>query len=290
MLVLLVFASFVNAGYSQHIKADFTFQLDSFDCSTFKFTNTSTGTITSCDWSFGDGVNSTVYSPSHTYSTGIGTQVFQVRLQIVLIDSLNSIFETDTITETVVISTCDSCDIATFIELDGDSTIAYTGTLINRSKGNINKEHWDFGDGSSSDLHTPTHLYANPGRYTITYSAYDTLISCKRTSSVTFTIDSMGYVKRKAFLLTVVDANQLGVANVDVLAASVYPNPSNGKVYIQSPNENLLKQMKVMSSDGKVIYSGEFLSTIDISAYSNGIYLLELISESGSAFVKLIKS
>ncbi len=290
VLVVIVFEMLSKTGYSQHIKANFTFQLDSSGCSAFKFTNTSTGTITSSTWNFGDASMSTEMNPMHTYTIGIGTQRFQVRLQVICIDTVNSIFENDTITKTVTITTCDTCHIVASIELEGDSSKAYTGTLYNNSTGTINKELWDFGDNSISHLHTPTHLYANPGVYTITYIAYDTLNGCNRNTSVTFTIDSMGYVKRKAFLLTVVDGKQLGITNMHVSAASVYPNPSTGLIYIRTTNNQLISKMNLLSSDGKLIYTGEFANNLDMSSFSKGIYFLELIGEKQHQYLKVIKS
>lgn len=42
--------------------------------------------------------------------------------------------------------------------------------------GRIGAWHWDFGDGDTSNLHNPTHLYQNAGTYTVTLTIYDDFV------------------------------------------------------------------------------------------------------------------
>lgn len=39
--------------------------------------------------------------------------------------------------------------------------------------GDIVSYHWDFGDGSTSDLQNPTHIYFRDGKYTVTFTVTD---------------------------------------------------------------------------------------------------------------------
>jgi hypothetical protein len=69
----------------------------------------------------------------------------------------------------------------------------------------------------------------------------------------------------------------------------IYPNPSTG-IYTIDLNEDA--QVEVYDMLGKVVYKREAQegkSTIDISNYQAGIYLLHVKSENGSVTKKIIK-
>ncbi len=54
-----------------------------------------------------------------------------------------------------------------------DSTSYLSAFFNNTSRGTINRFHWDFGDGDTSNLTNPTHRYASPGKYFVTLTGYD---------------------------------------------------------------------------------------------------------------------
>ena len=69
---------------------------------------------------------------------------------------------------------------------------------------------------------------------------------------------------------------------------SIYPNPSNGIVNIEASNMN---QIKIFDITGKLIFENSEISnhyTINLEGYSNGIYVIEVISESGIYKEKII--
>ena len=80
------------------------------------------------------------------------------------------------------------------------------------------------------------------------------------------------------------------VHSLNVLNARIYPNPANQSITIDLPPNHGINQMKVWSSDGRLIYSGAYTNTLNISAYSKGVYMLELIGEEQHQFLKVIKS
>jgi len=71
----------------------------------------------------------------------------------------------------------------------------------------------------------------------------------------------------------------------------IYPNPSNGLVYINTQNttENL-KQINLYDVLGKIILSSKNLSakqsTIDVSALSKGVYMIEITTENNFRQIK----
>ncbi len=52
--------------------------------------------------------------------------------------------------------------------------------FLNQSSGTLGKFEWDFGDGQSSNVPSPTHTYSDSGTYTVSLMAIDTI--CKDTS------------------------------------------------------------------------------------------------------------
>ncbi len=72
---------------------------------------------------------------------------------------------------------------------------------------------------------------------------------------------------------------------------TTYPNPSSN--YIQVESEQNIQSYKIVSIEGKLVQNQTIINksnfTIDISNISNGIYVLQLVSDSGSKSVKLIK-
>jgi hypothetical protein len=63
------------------------------------------------------------------------------------------------------------------------------------------------------------------------------------------------------------------------ISLQVYPNPSNGKVMIES---SIPVVYDVLSVDGKMILTQQSDKSFDISSYANGIYTIRIYNEQGS--------
>ncbi|MDI6794288.1 MAG: PKD domain-containing protein, partial [bacterium] len=140
--------------------ADFTAS-DTAGCVSlqFCFTDLSAGNITSWSWDFGDSGTSTDSSPCHTYTTA------------------------GSYTVTLEVSGPDGADIETkvnYIEVYPPGVAAdFTAEPVSgcmpllvdfsdSSTGNVLSWLWEFGDGDTSPLQNPQHLYMGPGDYTVT--------------------------------------------------------------------------------------------------------------------------
>ncbi|MCH7549632.1 MAG: PKD domain-containing protein [Candidatus Krumholzibacteriota bacterium] len=133
---------------------------------TVAFTNLSTGVLTSYSWNFGDGRNSSLRDPVHTYA------------------------DPDTYTVSLTVTGPGGTDIETkldyidvrprpnppVVDFVGQPTSGYaplTVTFIDLATGSVDSVRWDFGDGgTSTDRDTLTHEYQNPGTYTVQLVAY----------------------------------------------------------------------------------------------------------------------
>jgi parallel beta-helix repeat protein len=125
---------------------------------TVDFTNTSSGDYQTSLWDFGDGVTSTLDSPTHTYTT-VG--VFDVSLTVS--GSLGS----DSIVRSGLIQTYEPVS-AGFAATPTEGAAPLTVDFTNTSTGDYDTCAWTFGDGgTSSDCNDPSHTYDTAGTYTV---------------------------------------------------------------------------------------------------------------------------
>ena len=125
---------------------------------TVNFSNTSTGSITSYAWTFGDGGTSTAASPSHVYAAA-GT--YTVALTVTGPGGSN----TQTRTSYVTVGT--PAPVAQFTGSPTSGTFPLTVNFSNTSTGSITSYAWTFGDGGTSTAASPSHVYAAAGTYTV---------------------------------------------------------------------------------------------------------------------------
>ncbi len=140
--------------------ADFDFNNECY-YDALSFSNTSSPVATIFAWEFGDGNTSTQENPSHTYNAsgqynvtlmisttdGCGDTITQ---QVTAYDQPNANFEVD---PTCFETANNFNDLSTINNIDGD---------------NITSWAWDFGDGNTSSLQNPNHMYNAENNYTVT--------------------------------------------------------------------------------------------------------------------------
>ena len=127
---------------------------------TVTFTNQSTGDYTDLMWNFGDGITSTLINPTHTYGLA---GAYTVTLQASGLGGTAGITRPNTITVYQPVH-------ADFSATPLSGTAPLTATFTNQSTGDYTDLVWHFGDGITSTLGNPTHVYA-AGVYTVTLRA-----------------------------------------------------------------------------------------------------------------------
>ncbi|HSG68170.1 MAG TPA: PKD domain-containing protein [Bacteroidales bacterium] len=125
-----------------------------------QFTDLSTGYPDEWFWTFGDGYSSTQQNPVHTY-TDPGT--YEVCLFISHSDTLYSC--SDTICQTVIIPDSIDCEADYSYNIDEGNPLKVHFT--DQSVGNITDWEWNFGDGHTSTLQNPEHVFSQPGQYLV---------------------------------------------------------------------------------------------------------------------------
>jgi PKD repeat protein len=125
---------------------------------TVQFTDSSTGSITSRSWTFGDGGTSTAQNPSHTYNS---TGTFTVALTV------TGPGGSDTETKTGYIVVTEAAAVANFSSNAASGYRPLTVNFTDDSTGNVTSWSWSFGDGGTSTAQNPSHTYTGTGTFTV---------------------------------------------------------------------------------------------------------------------------
>lgn len=173
---LAVSGPFVDATQSISPTASFVSSSPDWLTEVTVFTNTTIGsTPLTYVWNFGDGLTSTLASPTHTYA--------QAGLYTVTLTATNAA-GTDDATGVVIIA-LPAAPVAAFLTSSPD-VLGTTTVFTNITSGAYPMQFvWNFGDGITSTLVAPTHNYAAVGVYTVTLTATNITGSDVATDTVT---------------------------------------------------------------------------------------------------------
>ena len=186
----------------------------------FSFTDLSTNNPTSWQWNFGDGGLSSLQNPIHTY-TSPGTYTV-------------TLIATNSFGSTVHYQVITANPLTAFINITG-SYAAGSSLTFSSSYTTALSYSWNFGDGSSSGLQTPSHSYFSPGTYIVALTLVTS--ACTITEYDTITIGVTGISTISVF-------NNIFVA----------PNPfSNSCVMKYTLTENSTISLDVLDVIGQTI-------------------------------------
>ncbi|HSG67566.1 MAG TPA: PKD domain-containing protein, partial [Bacteroidales bacterium] len=182
-LVFLVFIIAGHANLQAQCSANASFNASLTGCSTVQFLDLSSAvqnyTIIAWDWDFGDGNTSTVQHPLHVYAPG-ATYIVQLT---VTADS-SGVTCTDIATNVVTVP----AQPTVYFTWDPEPTCLGGATSFFGSSGSpIVSWVWDFGDGQSSNIQNPVHLYPMPGAFTVTLIVLD-VNGCSDTATNTVNV------------------------------------------------------------------------------------------------------
>jgi PKD repeat protein len=131
-----------------------------------KFSNSSKNAV-SYVWDFGDGTTSTQVAPTHVYTAKQG----QFTVKLTAFNSLGCP-QTTVLTDYIKIIGPPVADFsispAAVISIP-ENTFKFT----NESTNNPQTYQWSFGDGVSSNLKDPTHMYADTGKYLVKLKVFN---------------------------------------------------------------------------------------------------------------------
>jgi len=119
----------------------------------------------------------------------------------------------------------------TFASPDSCNMLVFTNTSTD-----ADSYLWDFGNGNTSTLESPMHIYWENGQYEVQLTAsniYDSV-----TTSLTVTIDCISDYSPNSSVNT---------------AINIFPNPSNGIATISYPNTFIGGTLKLLNTNGEVV-------------------------------------
>ncbi|MEX2483630.1 MAG: DNRLRE domain-containing protein [Brumimicrobium sp.] len=88
-----------------------------------------------------------------------------------------------------------------------------------------------------------------------------------------------------------VTINDVSISENDKNNFTVYPNPTSDNIYIESNENALSTNVSILDSKGAVIKTTQLKSTItsiDLSDFENGIYLVQIISNENTLIKKIV--
>lgn len=150
--------SFDICNFKGNCQANFFYYFDSITPLKVHYIPIESGSPTSWNWRFGDGINSSFKNPVHTYSIA---DEYDIKLSISSSNCYNTAY--DSIIVPAQIPYGFHANFSAIPDTANPSTIHFT----NLSTGNISNYFWYFDDDSMSSVTSPSHTYAGPGIYQV---------------------------------------------------------------------------------------------------------------------------
>lgn len=134
--------------------------------------------------------------------------------------------------------------------------------------------NWQFGDGDTSSINNPQHVYAAPGTYTVTLQATDSN-GCMNTYTDTISVEI-----------------NTSITAISEIGLELYPNPAANIVYLKKEGD-VINSVRVLNTEGRLVRELKNLTTssvsVDVSELKAGLYLLLVQTEQGSFTGRLVK-
>lgn len=206
---------------------------------------------TSWEWDFGEDAvpaTATTQGPHTVHYAYPGTNTVSLTVN-------NSITETKSDYINVL-----NAPIADFMYSGSDMTVNFVNTSINALT-----YMWDFGDGNTSNVQNPSHVYATAGTYQVSLIAY---------------YEDCNDEIMQEVAVPLVGLDELTEDEI----FSVYPNPNTGRFYIELDQKSVVKEIRIIDLSGKLIRSFSASSfdnriPVNMEDADKGIYLIEIITD-----------
>lgn len=247
------------------------------------WTYNSSTTMASTSWDFGDGSFSTLYAPSHVYTTAGIYNVCQI---------ISGSTFSDTLCHTINITGAAPGTCMALYDAARTTFNSNVITITDLSYGANLTYLWDFGDGNTSSAPLPSHSYSGTGPYQLCLTV-DNGAGCNQTfCDSLFAVDSLGHSVMQPISIDVVNGPSSGTSvgiNETTSATSVElaPNPFNETTVftIHSMQDNQVYSFQMMDVLGKhvqeikEIHEKQFI--LSRSGIKDGLYFYKVMNNEG---------
>jgi PKD repeat protein len=253
---------------TSRLKASYTASASS-GCAPLKvdFTSTSVYAIT-YHWNFGDGTSSTLQNPTHFY-TNAGT--YNVTLMAFGATGTDS----SMVTSQILVHPTPVANFQSYISISGDTAYLADNSI------DAWTWLWNFGDGGTSTIQNPYHVYSANGLYNISLIVSNGY-GCIDTTS------------KPAFVKINVGVNELSLNS----SVQIFPNPFSSEINIGiSPEKESTITISLMNLEGVKIISekktiDKGMQQIKMNDFKDklvpGMYLLQIEYNGKKHYTKLI--
>lgn len=250
----------------------------------FSFTNTSLGTYNQSHWAFGDGNTSIMQNANHTFTTN-GNFVVVLTVNDSTLNGTCFNYFNNTI-NVFGVSNPLQCTSGFVMYPD---TISSNVIVVNNSTG-VNLTYlWDFGDGDTSTLQNPTHVYATAGPYYLCLTVDD------GASCIDMYCDSIGkngvVFKQAGFTINVISPpiiTEISDVKISNSVLEIHPNPAN--IDLTFVTDLIITSIIILDVSGKEVKSViPQTNKIKINDLTNGIYFLKIVGKGQIVVRKFVK-
>ena len=238
-------------------EAIFTFTGDP----TVTFTDLSTNSPESWFWNFDDGGFSSEQNPVHTFTTN---DTYNVCLEVTNAGGV------DVVCQDVVIGNVVITPVADFDYFFG---VDLTVSFFDNSTNSPSNWSWNFGDGETSDLQDPMHVYAAPGSYNVCLTAGNAGGSDEYCQQITLT----------------------GIETNNAVSLTAYPNPASAIIIIEMPQTQSDVAVQVINAIGQkiaiepIMHGNNTSISLNIESLPAGAYTVAINAASIKYIATFIK-
>lgn len=216
----------------------------------FTFTDTSTGSVTTRSWNFGDGTSASASTVSHTYANAG---------QYTVVLTVSNASGSSQASRGISVSLPAQPSVsAAFDTTPSGPRAGDVVQFVDRSSGSPASWSWSFGDGAASNAQNPTHTYAAAGTYTVSLTA-----------------SNGGSTSQVARTITI--ANAIGTYRA-LISAAAQTNGAGGSVWrteltlFNAGSEGASVQLIYLPSAGGAVQSrSTFISPLQTITYNNAL-------------------
>lgn len=244
--------------------ADFAYTFIDQCYGVVSFADSSTSNPTSWYWDFGDGNTSTIKNPFHIYHLH---GLYNVMLIV------SNGLQTDTVYQNVAINS-----VIAHIVTDYDSLYQNVSIPFTSDSYNVSSWWWNFGDGATDVIQSPTHTYNNFGVFTVSL-VVENSYGCSDSTAIYINVQKTD----------VPETNNQGNSIL------IYPNPNKGNFNVSFSNFGY-KDISIELCDilGKTILKEELfkvnnlVKNFNVNNKAETIYFLKIKSDGKEFIDKLV--